>query len=72
MTALLTGGKLGATPDFYRLVVASRACPSVRPWEWLDVPLYWLEVVLWVEGVEGEAREILSKRQRGRHAAGLH
>ena len=51
----MTGGRMGACPDWYPEVKASRYLPSVQPWEWQQVGRMWLDRVLIAQAAETEA-----------------
>jgi hypothetical protein len=46
-------------PDYYPLFVAADRCHA-KPWEMLEVPVYWRDKALIVATAEAEAQESIS------------
>lgn len=52
----MTGGRMGACPDWYPEVRASRYLGGrPAPWEWGQIPRMWMERVLIAQAAETEA-----------------
>lgn len=52
---------MGEIPDWFRYIKASKLCPAVKPWEWLDKPLVWMEWVFASAQAEENTQKQLDK-----------